>query len=346
MHFSNNYGFGMVDAVSAVRLAESWQETSVRNNTEVAKASSTKNIAITDNSAAGITDSVVVNGNLRIDRVEVDLKINHTFVGDLKVELISPDGTVSTVIDRPGVGSKTRYGISDDNINFTVSSNAFWGEESSGNWRLKVYDLNLRDVGNLVSWNLNVYGDDNVNDDNYVFTNEYSSLVLKDPSRSTISDSGGIDTLNLSANAGNNIINLSAGAINQVGGAAMVIAAGTVIENVFTGDGNDVIIANAENNKIMGGRGNDIISTGKGSDTVILRPEQEGRDVIKDFNVNADKIDLSDYDFTFVADTFSIFMQNHVAQESLGALLNLGGSVAAILENVAASALGFEDFIF
>ena len=92
---------------------------------------------------------------MNVDKVEVELDLQHSFIGDLRVSLISPTGTQSYLIDRPGNG-----GTSTDNIVFSLVSNQFWGESSTGSWTLRVEDLAGGETGRLNSWRVNVYGDD------------------------------------------------------------------------------------------------------------------------------------------------------------------------------------------
>ncbi|MEW2135854.1 S8 family serine peptidase [Streptomyces sp. NPDC005409] len=77
--------------------------------------------------------------------LKVGVNIVHTYIGDLKVDLIAPDGTVYTVHNRAG-GSA-------DNINqvYTVNASA---EVANGTWKLRVNDNAGGDTGKIDSWNL------------------------------------------------------------------------------------------------------------------------------------------------------------------------------------------------
>ena len=87
----------------------------------------------------------------------------------------------------------------------------------------------------------------------------------------TVFDSGGIDTLDYSGFAGNQLINLNAEAFSNIGNLVgnVVIARGTVIENAIGGTGNDQLLGNAADNRLTGGGGNDALSGGLGSDTLL-----------------------------------------------------------------------------
>ncbi|WP_461307882.1 M10 family metallopeptidase C-terminal domain-containing protein, partial [Albidovulum sp.] len=84
----------------------------------------------------------------------------------------------------------------------------------------------------------------------------------------TIQDSGGTDTIDLSTLSTGNRIDLGQEAVSDVAGLIgnLVIARGTVIENVIGGSGNDEIIGNAVANDLSGGSGNDTLTGGDGDD--------------------------------------------------------------------------------
>jgi subtilisin family serine protease len=100
LHVSHRAGYGLVDARAAVRLAETWQSVSTAANEVVVSGSSAASRTLVDNGA--ISDSIVVGAGVTVDRVEIDLNITHGWVGDLVVTLISPDGTESVLVNRPG----------------------------------------------------------------------------------------------------------------------------------------------------------------------------------------------------------------------------------------------------
>ncbi|MFD7258607.1 S8 family serine peptidase [Streptomyces sp. NPDC059874] len=101
--------------------------------------------AISDNSTVESPITVSgVTGNAPAT-LKVGVNIVHTYIGDLKVDLIAPDGTVYTVHNRSG-GSA-------DNINQVYTVNAS-SEVANGTWKLRVNDNAGGDVGKIDSWNL------------------------------------------------------------------------------------------------------------------------------------------------------------------------------------------------
>ncbi|WP_327266267.1 S8 family serine peptidase [Streptomyces sp. NBC_01232] len=105
----------------------------------------TADFAISDN---GTVESPVtvsgVTGNAPAT-LKVGVNIVHTYIGDLKVDLVAPDGTVYTVHNRSG-GST-------DNINQVYTVNAS-SEVANGTWKLRVNDNAGGDIGKVDSWNL------------------------------------------------------------------------------------------------------------------------------------------------------------------------------------------------
>ncbi|MEV7543195.1 S8 family serine peptidase [Streptomyces sp. NPDC089915] len=105
----------------------------------------TADFAIADNSTVESPITVTgVTGNAPAT-LKVGVNIVHTYIGDLKVDLVAPDGTVYTVHNRAGGGT--------DNINQTYTVNAS-SEVANGTWKLRVNDNAGGDTGKIDSWNL------------------------------------------------------------------------------------------------------------------------------------------------------------------------------------------------
>ncbi|WP_314247611.1 S8 family peptidase [Streptomyces sp. DSM 40907] len=105
----------------------------------------TGDFAIGDNTTVESPITVTgVTGNAPAT-LKVGVNIVHTYIGDLKVDLVAPDGTVYTVHNRSG-GST-------DNINQVYTVNAS-SEVANGTWKLRVNDNAGGDTGKVDSWNL------------------------------------------------------------------------------------------------------------------------------------------------------------------------------------------------
>jgi subtilisin-like proprotein convertase family protein len=79
----------------------------------------------------------------------VEVHIVHTYIGDLVVTLVAPDGSTYVVHNRAG-GSA-------DNINQTYTVN-LGGEAANGTWKLRVQDAAASDVGRIDTWTLSLGG--------------------------------------------------------------------------------------------------------------------------------------------------------------------------------------------
>src|SRR5262249_36335331 len=161
LHTSTDFGYGLVDALAAVRMAEIWTPHS--NWSAGFAGTVSPGLAIPDSNTAGVnsTFSVIGGSNYRLLRIDIDLNVTHTWIGDLVVTLTSPGGTVSTLVNRPGKGpssSSPVNGSNQDNINFVLDSTQFWGEKDSvGTWTLNVSDRSPGDTGTLNGYTWRVY---------------------------------------------------------------------------------------------------------------------------------------------------------------------------------------------
>jgi subtilisin-like proprotein convertase family protein len=110
------------------------------------------NLAIPDN-ADWVSDEVNVEISGRLEKVQVDLDISHTYIGDLTVELVAPDRSSIVLHDKKGGAAR------DIEKTFTLDSEgmrALEGKEVNGRWRIRIRDSADRDVGTLNSWKLSV----------------------------------------------------------------------------------------------------------------------------------------------------------------------------------------------
>ncbi|TDR36335.1 trypsin-like peptidase [Tahibacter aquaticus] len=106
---------------------------------------STTDVAITDNATVESPITVSsVSGNAPA-ALKVDVTILHTYQGDLKVDLIAPNGTAFNLWNRTGAGT--------DNIvqTFTVNASAV---AANGVWKLRVNDNGPGDTGKIDQWGL------------------------------------------------------------------------------------------------------------------------------------------------------------------------------------------------
>jgi secreted trypsin-like serine protease len=102
------------------------------------------NVTIPDNTTVYSNISITCSGTASSSS-SVEVHIVHTYIGDLVVSLVAPDGSAYVLHNRAG-GSA-------DNINqiYTVNLSS---EARSGTWRLRVQDAASLDTGYIDSWTL------------------------------------------------------------------------------------------------------------------------------------------------------------------------------------------------
>ncbi len=267
MHFSRDFGYGLVDAKAAVHLAESWQlaAATAANWRSVQSGTDNEQAAIPEGGINGHAVKVAVASNVRIERIEVDLEIDASAPGQLRATLTSPGGTTITLFDQP-LSKALKDGAPDAALSdtawpgvFTIGVTAFLGESSAGTWTVQLFDMVTGVTATYKSVAVRAWGTEIGTGNNYVFTDEMSGAR-------DLSDAAGIDTINGAALSAAAIIDLGAGATSRLGKGEVRLGANTTIENAIGGDGADTLTGNAQANVLRGNRGDDAINGGAGVD--------------------------------------------------------------------------------
>lgn len=154
--FNPNYGFGRVDAGSAVSLGSTW--TNVPGATFLRRTRSF-DTPIPDGSPTGVTDALtftrggdVPDGfDFFVEHVEVEFSAAHPQQGDLEITLIAPSGFRSLL-------APAHTDATDDYDDYLFTSVGHWGEDPVGSWVLKVADRFADFKGSFQGWTLRVYG--------------------------------------------------------------------------------------------------------------------------------------------------------------------------------------------
>ena len=142
--FSLWFGFGKVNAFRAVKAAS-------------AGLLEERTLDFTDAPGAVIPDvgspvfgSIDIQEDGKISDLRVQVDISHTYIGDLRVDLLAPDGT--------GVPLHNNTGGSTDNLVHTYSVQnrtalrGLLGKPIRGTWKLRVVDSFRLDEGRLNRW--------------------------------------------------------------------------------------------------------------------------------------------------------------------------------------------------
>ena len=108
----------------------------------------TRSPALAITQANTISDTITVSDSGTATSVSVTVNVTHTYIGDLKIDLVAPDGTTKTVHSRSGSGT--------DDIDQTYTPD-FAGESIAGAWTLRINDnYAAADDGTLNSWTLTI----------------------------------------------------------------------------------------------------------------------------------------------------------------------------------------------
>lgn len=138
----------------------------------------TVNLAIPDNNATGVSDTMTITDPSVLVGMKVAVKATHTWVGDLSFKL-AKDATSVTMVDRPGVPAST-YGCNNPNVDIVLDdeatqavetqcnatppalsgavrpnnaiNTAFAGASLAGTWTLTATDGAGGDTGSLTGW--------------------------------------------------------------------------------------------------------------------------------------------------------------------------------------------------
>lgn len=112
-------------------------------------------LAIPDNNSTGIVSKLPQTQKGTVKDIAINLNIEHTYIGDLLVELVSPSGLSALLHNREG-DWRNNIARAYDVAN-TPSLSVFAGESIVGDWRLQVRDLARVDQGQLNSWSLTIW---------------------------------------------------------------------------------------------------------------------------------------------------------------------------------------------
>ncbi len=141
--FSLWFGHGKVNAANAVRAALPV------NTSQTVSASNSTEVVIPDRDQTVSSRIHFDDGRLIVD-VRVSVDVRHTYIGDLVIELVSPQGGAVTLHNHEG--GSTQNLRKTYSIATTPALRAFLGKPLRGNWELRLTDSWKMDEGKLVSF--------------------------------------------------------------------------------------------------------------------------------------------------------------------------------------------------
>lgn len=171
--YSHKFGYGLMDAEGMVRLAEVWQTVGPQRICESSPMIKRMEIPVygalqvrmnfnscrdTRHTRDGRNGREVGESGQEIrylEHVQARLTLKFKPRGNLKITLISPSGTLSTLLS-----PRIRDEFEDTFNEWPFLSVHFWGENPNGVWELRIENSNIKSSvpGSLLSWTIIAYG--------------------------------------------------------------------------------------------------------------------------------------------------------------------------------------------
>lgn len=152
--FSNWYGFGVIDVEKALEFAKNYNF-KFPKFIEKEWIINTKDVILSNIFGLFQTEiNVPKNESLNIESIQIRVSIESQYIGDISLELISPQGTKS-IIWHAGNAFTSNGNLED----MQMLSNAFYGEKSYGIWKLNVINIGFHKKNpKFKQWKLKVSG--------------------------------------------------------------------------------------------------------------------------------------------------------------------------------------------
>lgn len=151
--YSPQYGYGQVNALRAVQAA--WQSVEpLEIPDRWIEPQNTSPLEILREGEQGGYSAIVIQDAGLIKSIEVSLEIEHGFVGDLEIFLISPRGEEILLQNRT-LGRITRLRKTYD-AETTPLLQKLLNQTVTGQWQLKIVDRVMLNTGQLQQWQLRV----------------------------------------------------------------------------------------------------------------------------------------------------------------------------------------------
>jgi subtilisin-like proprotein convertase family protein len=161
LRHSNKYGFGIVNASSAVTMAKTW--VNYPPEIELTAKSGVIDLVIPDDPDKTVESTLTIEqgqAGFTVESVVVFIGYQHVKRGNLKIVLTSPSGTVSAI--HPS--KRNENTILSEGTKWELMTVSNWGESPVGNWTLSITDerLDAADLSTgknyLKTWDISIYG--------------------------------------------------------------------------------------------------------------------------------------------------------------------------------------------
>jgi Ca2+-binding RTX toxin-like protein len=266
MAHSADYGFGTVNALAAVSLAEVWGLMNGPAQTSANEASASAGwsgaIAIPDGGTA--VAQATVTQTIEVETVMVTASLTHSDASDLTLTLVAPDGSEFLLMRNDGDPD-----LMDNGFAWKFSVEGARTLRSLGTWTLRVDDGALFDTGTIQGFGVEIFGRAPAGYGVHSFTDDFPMFRALAPARADLMSTSASDWLNFAAVSGNVSLTLAASQKVMVDGVEWAtLNPGSTFSRLATGSGNDTLTGMAGNDVIHAGIGNDWLSGGDGQDSL------------------------------------------------------------------------------
>lgn len=266
---SHDFGYGHIDAHAAVRLAESWMKTATVANLVVEQGQVGQlALMVEAGRQADVHASFAVDYRVEQMLVTVDLQTDR--LQAVTIELISPDGTVSRLVNEPPLYDPEMdpdpYELP-TRLEYPLNTVLHWGESLAGEWTLRIRNNADGDTVTLNNWSIEAYAAGG-GGGTQIFTDEFARFADFQAGRTVVDAANGA-VLNAAAVTRDVHFDLAAGT-GAIGDTALALADAGGMRHLVSGDGNDVLVGNAADNILMAGRGDNVVDGGAGLDALRL----------------------------------------------------------------------------
>lgn len=146
LHFSDKYGFGVIDATKAVNIAKNFA--SLGREESISKPFS---IEALPESQKELVYSLAISEDISIQQVVLKIDTDHDNCGKLKITLESPSGTRSTLAYGDTV-------LNDGYAPWRLLSLELLDESSQGEWRVYIEDMGFGNTLSALELELDIKG--------------------------------------------------------------------------------------------------------------------------------------------------------------------------------------------
>lgn len=111
-------------------------------------------LSIPDNNSTGVKSAIDVQVLPQGRKVQVQVEIEHTYIGDLLVKLVAPTGKTITLHNRTGRSQQNIIGTYGVDLTSAQSLASLSSVLQKGKWTLQISDRAGVDIGTLKNWSL------------------------------------------------------------------------------------------------------------------------------------------------------------------------------------------------